>query len=67
METQDLNPTPPRDKIQSCEQEGSCVSCEECLAQIDAGVALRADGDDYVRHFCGDACYETWRRRHGKS
>ena len=58
------SPTPPRDKIEPCETDASCktVDCAECLRQIPEERAVKAETQDYVRHFCGLECLHQWER-----
>ena len=36
------------------------VSCAVCRAEIPKAAALHAEGQNYVYHFCGPACYGHW-------
>lgn len=61
MDSHHYSPTPPREKIVPHEMEaGDEVSCDVCMTQVPASVAVRAEGQDYVRHFCGLECYRKW-------
>ncbi|AAO90483.2 DUF3330 domain-containing protein [Coxiella burnetii] len=42
------------------------VSCDQCNTQISLLTALTAEGADYVKHFCGKACYNAWLAEHTK-
>lgn len=42
------------------------VSCEICMKEIPASEATIPEALDYVVHFCGLECYETWKRRGAK-
>lgn len=44
------------------------IQCEVCLKEIPASEAKSAEAQDYVRHFCGLACYDLWRKQtlHGQ-
>lgn len=44
-----------------------CV-CDLCCAKISESAAITAKGRDYVRYFCGQACYKKWQdeRKHIK-
>lgn len=44
--------------------EPDLVSCSVCLKEIPKSVAETQEGLDYVHHFCGLPCYETWRNQH---
>lgn len=51
----------PREKTdQSLEPK---VSCDVCLTEIPETEARSAEGDEYVRYFCGLDCYEQWRKK----
>ena len=46
---------------------GALVRCAECLKQIPAERAVKAETEDYVRHFCGLDCLHRWQRaRHAR-
>ncbi|MGZ5261906.1 MAG: hypothetical protein ACXWC0_30190 [Burkholderiales bacterium] len=36
------------------------IECRHCHVAIAATVALNFEGADYVYHFCGPQCLETW-------
>ena len=36
------------------------VSCDVCLTEIPHSEARSAEGQEYVRYFCGLDCYERW-------
>jgi hypothetical protein len=36
------------------------LACEVCLKEIPHSVGQGGEGQDYVYHFCGDACYSQW-------
>ena len=36
------------------------VPCAVCQKEIPKSVALSAEDQDYVMHFCGLDCYEEW-------
>lgn len=44
-------------------EEPEQLACEVCLGQIPTDTAVSAEGDDYVLHFCGIACYRQWREQ----
>ena len=56
------SPTPPRSKVTTCEDDPACktVQCAECLREIAAERAVKAETEDYVRHFCGLDCLHEW-------
>ena len=39
------------------------VSCDVCLTEIPETEARSAEGEEYVRYFCGLDCYERWRKK----
>jgi len=39
----------------------SKCQCENCCKLIPESTGLTFEGSDYIRHFCGDECYETWK------
>lgn len=41
------------------------VSCDVCLVEIPQSEARSAEGQDYVRYFCGLDCYERWLGENG--
>lgn len=44
------------------------IQCGVCLKEIPVSEAKSAEAADYVRHFCGLACYDLWRKQtnHGQ-
>lgn len=54
--------------IASCDHDDSCtpLSCAACLVEIPLDVALTFEGPDYVQHFCGLECLETWKQKQAK-
>lgn len=36
------------------------LECNQCHTKIPATVALSFEGADYIYHFCGPQCLETW-------
>ena len=38
----------------------TAIECEYCRTRIPATVALSFEGADYIYHFCGPQCLETW-------
>ncbi|HEU4620819.1 MAG TPA: DUF3330 domain-containing protein [Burkholderiaceae bacterium] len=65
MIKREFNPTPPRAAIEdsAVEEAHPATSCEECLRRIPQDARTGRDLEEYVRHFCGDECYEIWRAR----
>jgi len=43
-------------------EEPHHVACQVCLTEIPRSVARTAEGEDYVVHFCGLECMETWQQ-----
>ncbi len=37
------------------------VACDVCLKEIPRSEAVVPEAIDYVAHFCGMECYETWK------
>jgi len=42
------------------------MSCEECCAMVPGDEAVMEEATDYVLHYCGIDCYDTWHRRCGE-
>jgi len=63
MIKREFNPTPPREAIEAAgvEEADPKISCEECLKRIPHDARTGRDLEEYVRHFCGQDCYESWR------
>jgi len=55
--------TPPREKIRSPQNAGTTASCSECNAELDEAHPYRADGEEYLYHFCDVGCHERWRSK----
>lgn len=54
--------TPPRDKVRAAADSiTGKASCQACNAELDPVGSYRIDAEEYVYHFCGDACYQRWR------
>ena len=47
--------------------EPEVIACEVCLKEIPESVAQSMEGDDYIHHFCGLECYNTWQDSENKS
>ena len=59
--------TPPRNEVRAPEQsEADTVTCSACRKELDPRRSYRADGDEYVYHFCGVGCYDRWNRERGQ-
>ena len=60
-----LNRNPAGAVVAQCKDEASCnpVSCEVCLTEVPADSVNMTDAQDYVHHFCGLACLETWQKQ----
>lgn len=39
------------------------VTCEVCLKEVPASVAVDLEVGGYVAHFCGLECYARWKGR----
>jgi hypothetical protein len=46
------------DKTKSTDVE--LVACAVCQNEIPKSVAHSSEARDYVLHFCGPDCYQTW-------
>lgn len=63
--------TPPRSGsgalVAQCADEDACtvVSCAVCLKEIPADAVRLSDTQDYVHHFCGLDCLDTWQKQAG--
>lgn len=57
------NVNPGGGEILSCAEDAGCeiTSCEMCMKEIPVSAALNEEGADYIHHFCGLDCLETWR------
>jgi len=51
--------------VAQCSDEDSCtvISCAVCLKEIPVDGVGHNDSQDYVHHFCGLDCLETWRKQ----
>lgn len=43
-------------------EEPEHLSCDVCLKEIPANVALTREGPDYIIHFCGTGCLDRWEK-----
>ncbi|MHB1244824.1 MAG: DUF3330 domain-containing protein [Sulfuriferula sp.] len=61
------NVNPNGAEILPCVDDAVCqiTSCAVCMVEIPASVALNEEGADYIQHFCGLDCLETWKREKG--
>jgi len=50
-------------KTECTPNEARVIDCDVCLAEIPSGGGISAEGDDYVFHFCGIACYQKWKEQ----
>ena len=59
--------TPAGGVVAQCSDEVgcTCVICETCLKEVPADAVNVSDAQDYVHHFCGLSCLETWRKQAG--
>lgn len=57
--------TPAGALVAQCTDEDCCTvfSCEVCLKEIPADAVKLTDTQDYVHHFCGLDCLETWQKQ----
>ena len=42
------------------DRRGEVVQCDACLTEVPLSVAKSVEGLDYVHHFCGLDCLQTW-------
>lgn len=42
------------------------ILCHTCKAEIPLSEAVSAEADDYMLHFCGMECLDTWYKQAGK-
>jgi hypothetical protein len=58
------NLTPAGAPVLDCGNDHQCtlLTCDMCLVELPAEGAIREEGVDYVAHFCGLDCLESWRR-----
>lgn len=63
MDTQ--HRTPSGALVVQCSDDAACavVSCAVCLKEIPADAVSVTDAQDYVHHFCGLDCLDTWRKQ----
>lgn len=49
--------------VVDCASDDVCqvLSCEVCLKEVPADASLTEYVQDYVHHFCGLDCLDTWR------
>ncbi len=61
------NRTPEGTPVAQCSDEPTCtvLTCEVCMKEIPADAIKVADAQDYVHHFCGLECFETWQKQAG--
>ena len=38
------------------------ITCEICLKEIPRDLAKSEEATEYVHYFCGDACFDKWRK-----
>jgi len=59
--------TPGGGVVAQCADEAACVvvRCAVCLKEVPADAVNVADAQDYVHHFCGLDCLDTWRKQAG--
>ena len=58
------NLTPSGAPVLDCGHDHECtlLTCDFCLMELPSSDAIREEGADYVAHFCGLDCLESWRR-----
>ncbi|MGD8572380.1 MAG: DUF3330 domain-containing protein [Gammaproteobacteria bacterium] len=39
------------------------VSCEECKKEVPLSGAFSSEAQDYVLYFCGQECFNHWRKK----
>jgi hypothetical protein len=51
--------------VAQCAEDEACtvLNCAVCLKEVPADAIKVTDAQDYVLHFCGLECFETWRRQ----
>ncbi|TJZ72898.1 hypothetical protein [Chitiniphilus eburneus] len=54
---------PPRDQIRPASRDDRASAPAGDTDEIPTSVAVRQEGQDYVRYFCTDASYANWMRR----
>lgn len=47
--------------------EPQAVACSICLKEVPTSEAKSEEALDYVVHFCGLDCYETWKNAQDKA
>lgn len=57
--------TPAGGLVAQCSDEAACtrLSCAVCLEEVPADAIAVTDAQDYVLHFCGLDCLETWQKQ----
>lgn len=57
--------TPAGGVVAQCSDEEACtiLSCAVCLEEVPADASKLMDTQDYVHHFCGLNCLETWQKQ----
>ncbi len=44
------------------------IACDVCMKEIPRDVAKSEEGREYVYHFCGQECFDKWKRQiHGNN
>ncbi len=49
-----------KDESKSSDEE-PFINCEVCRKEIPRSVAQTYEGEEYVMHFCGLECYDSWK------
>ncbi|MDH5483755.1 MAG: DUF3330 domain-containing protein [Gammaproteobacteria bacterium] len=42
------------------QQDDELISCDICMKTIPRSASKSVEVDDYVAHFCGLDCYQSW-------
>ena len=52
-------------EILPCADDAACevTSCQICMKEVPISATLSEEGADYLHHFCGLDCLETWRQK----
>lgn len=50
-------------QTETASTESAPVACHVCRSEIPLSTALTPEGEQYVEHYCGLDCYETWFHR----
>lgn len=42
------------------QQDDELISCDVCMKAVPRSASKSVEVDDYVAHFCGLDCYQSW-------